>query len=233
MKHYSLILVSLLVLSSCGNKKIPSVKLKNAEDSVSYYIGVHLANQYLLTNGTDSFININAFAMGAKDAMDKKVATDKSQVLMYIQEYFTKKFYKQADDNKKAAEDFLAKNKEAEGVMTDSTGLQYIVERLGTGPKPGPEDLVTVKYEGSLLNGEVFDSNMNDSVPAQFHLNQVIPGWSRGLQLMPAGSRYKLFIPPDMAYGMRPPTEKIAPNSLLIFTVELLDVKKAETPKGK
>lgn len=233
MKHYFLILASLLIISSCSTKKIPTVALKNAEDSVSYYIGVHLANQYLLTNGTDTLININAFAMGAQDALNKKVTMNQSQVLMYIQEYFTKKYYAQADINKKSAEDFLARNKDAEGVLTDSTGLQYIVERLGTGPKPGPEDLVTVKYEGSLLNGEVFDSNLNDSVPAQFHLNQVIPGWSRGLQLMPAGSRYKLFIPPDMAYGMRPPTEKIGPNSLLIFTVELLDVKKAETTTKK
>lgn len=230
MRRLIVIISAVALLSACGSKEMPKVRLKTAEDTVSYYMGVHLASQYLMSGGIDTMLNKQAFAMGVNDVLTKKVKTDKYRALEVIQNYFQQKWMKMGNVNQKAADDFLAKNKTEQGVVTDSTGLQYIVFTQGTGPKPGPEDIVTVKYQGTLINGKVFDGNMKDS--AKFGVNQVIRGWSIGLQMMPVGSHYKLFVPPQLAYGLRPPTEVIGPNSLLIFDVQLLDTKKPEAPKA-
>ncbi len=126
-------------------------------------------------------------------------------------------------ENSDAAEKFLAENAKLPGVVTTASGLQYQVISEGGGKRPSRESKVRVNYTGTLLNGRVFDTTTNRGA-AEFGVNQVIPGWTEGLQLMTAGSKYKFFIPPALGYGERGAGQQIQPNSLLIFEVELLEV---------
>ncbi|MBZ0224120.1 MAG: FKBP-type peptidyl-prolyl cis-trans isomerase [Dokdonella sp.] len=135
-----------------------------------------------------------------------------------------------AEKNKKDGVDFLAKNKAKPGVKTTASGLQYLVEKEGTGAKPKATDTVKVNYLGTKIDGEKFDSSYDRGQPATFPLNGVIKGWSEGLQLMPVGSKYKLFVPSDLAYGENGPGQ-IGPNATLIFEVELLDIEKPAEAK--
>lgn len=130
-----------------------------------------------------------------------------------------------ADKNKKEGVDFLAANKGKPGVKTTASGLQYLVEKEGTGAKPKATDTVKVNYLGTKIDGTKFDSSYDRNQPATFPLNGVIKGWTEGMQLMPVGSKYKLFIPADLAYGENGPGP-IGPNATLIFEVELLDIEK-------
>lgn len=130
-----------------------------------------------------------------------------------------------ADKNKTEGAAFLAKNKTAKGVKTTASGLQYMVEKEGTGPKPKATDTVKVNYLGTKIDGEKFDSSYDRGQPATFPLNGVIKGWSEGLQLMPVGSKYKLFVPANLAYGENGPGP-IGPNATLVFEVELLGIEK-------
>jgi FKBP-type peptidyl-prolyl cis-trans isomerase FklB len=128
-----------------------------------------------------------------------------------------------ATSNREAGEQFLAENGERDEVTTTESGLQYEVLEEGNGEKPGPEDEVKVHYTGELLSGEVFDSSRERGEPVTFRLNQVIEGWTEGLQLMSEGSRFKLYIPSDLAYGPGG-NMSIGPNETLVFDVELLDI---------
>jgi FKBP-type peptidyl-prolyl cis-trans isomerase len=130
------------------------------------------------------------------------------------------------DKNKAAGEAFLLENKSKPGVTTTASGLQYLVIKEGTGPKPLATDKVKVHYKGTLLDGTVFDSSYDRKEPAVFVLNQVIPGWTEGVQLMKTGSTYKFFVPSQLAYGERQAGPQITPNSTLIFEVELISIEK-------
>ncbi len=127
--------------------------------------------------------------------------------------------------NLKAGETFLAQNAKRENVVTLPSGLQYEVLQMGTGEKPAAHNTVTCHYHGTLITGEVFDSSVKRGQPASFPLNAVIKGWTEGLQLMPAGSKFRFFIPPQLGYGSRQVSSLIRPNSTLIFDVELLSFK--------
>lgn len=131
-----------------------------------------------------------------------------------------------ATKNKQEGEAFLAKNKNVKGVKTTASGLQYQVITEGKGPKPATTDRVKVHYTGTLLDGTKFDSSVDRGEPAEFALNQVIPGWTEGLQLMPVGSKYTLWIPSDLAYGDRGTPGPIGPNATLKFDVELIEIVK-------
>ena len=122
----------------------------------------------------------------------------------------------------KAGEEFLATNKQKEGVTTLESGLQYEVITMGTGPKPTANNSVTCHYHGTTIEGTIFDSSVQRGTPATFPLKAVIKGWTEGLQLMPAGSKWRFFIPPHLAYGDRHISAVIGPNSTLIFEVELI-----------
>ena len=132
----------------------------------------------------------------------------------------------QIKDNKTIGREFLEENAKNDSVTVTQSGLQYMVLKEGTGAKPGPTDEVTVHYTGRLLDGTVFDSSEDRGEPATFPLNKVIPGWTEGLQLMSEGSKYRLFIPSDLAYGSKGAGDQILPNSTLIFDVELIKVEK-------
>jgi FKBP-type peptidyl-prolyl cis-trans isomerase FkpA/FKBP-type peptidyl-prolyl cis-trans isomerase FklB len=142
-----------------------------------------------------------------------------------------KKQTETAEKNLKAGKDYLEKNKSAPNVKVTASGLQYVVEKEGEGKSPGKDDNVKVHYTGTLTNGEKFDSSVDRGQPAEFPVGGVIPGWTEALMLMKEGSKYKLVIPSDLAYGPmgRP---GIPPNSVLLFDVELLEVKKGEAHPG-
>ena len=130
-----------------------------------------------------------------------------------------------ADGNKQRGQAFLSENKAKEGVKTTGSGLQYKVEKQGDGATPSPQSTVVVHYRGTLLDGTEFDSSYARDQPATLPLNGVIKGWQEGLQLMPTGSKYRFFIPSELAYGERGAGSKIGPNETLIFDVELLEIK--------
>ena len=131
----------------------------------------------------------------------------------------------------KEGEAFLAENKAKDGVVTTASGLQYKILTAGTGPKPAAQDTVVCNYKGTLINGTEFDSSYKRGKPAEFPVGRVIPGWTEALQLMPVGSKWQLFVPANLAYGMRSPTPAIPPNSTLIFEVELISIKAQEPAK--
>jgi FKBP-type peptidyl-prolyl cis-trans isomerase FklB len=143
---------------------------------------------------------------------------------MGISDILFKKKAEQAAANLKAGEDFLNANKEREGVTALASGLQYEILKDAEGPKPTAFNTVTCHYHGTLIDGSVFDSSVQRGKPASFPLNMVIKGWTEGLQLMSVGSKYRFFIPADLAYGERQVSAQIGANSTLIFDVELLGI---------
>lgn len=144
---------------------------------------------------------------------------------MSVAEKLAKMKEEKAAANLQAGEDFLSTNKDRPGVVTTKSGLQYEVITEGKGPMPGPRDTVTCHYHGTLIDGTVFDSSVLRGQPASFPLNMVISGWTEALQLMPVGSKHRLFLHPTLAYGERQTGAHIGPNSTLIFDVELLGIK--------
>jgi FKBP-type peptidyl-prolyl cis-trans isomerase FklB len=201
------------------------VTLKTTQDSLSYAIGLSVANFYKQQNITN--INTAVVTRAINDVNRKnKLLLDEQQAQACIVNYMQKAQSEKAEGNKKLGLEFLAANKSKPGVVTRLSGLQYIVEKQGTGPKPALTDMVRVHYHGTLIDGKVFDSSVERGQPIELNVNGVIPGWTEALQLMPVGSKWKLFIPADLAYGDRQAGPMIAPGSTLVFEVELLDIVK-------
>jgi FKBP-type peptidyl-prolyl cis-trans isomerase len=200
-----------------------TLQLKNELDSVSYALGMGMAKN-LSSSGLDSLsvASFNAGLTAVFEGDSTLISADSIQVL--LKTYFMDLAAKEGERNKAEGEAFLAENKLRPEVKTTESGLQYEIITIGQGPSPGPSDQVTVHYEGKLLDGTVFDSSYERDQEIQFSLNQVIPGWTEGLQLMQPGGKYLLYVPSDLAYGERGAGGDIPPNSTLIFTIELLGV---------
>ena len=160
----------------------------------------------------------------AFDGKETKLSPEEAQKT--IQEYLQKLQENAEKKIKEVGQKFLAENKLKEGVKETASGLQYVVEKEGTGAQPSATDEVTVHYTGKLLDGTVFDSSVSRGEPATFPLNRVIPGWTEGVQLMKEGAKYTFFIPSDLAYGPQGVPNAIPPHSTLIFDVELIKVNK-------
>ena len=190
----------------------------------SYSLGLMWGEQLRNTGVTPGAINSAKIAQGIRDAMSGKVTVG-DQDRENIRQLATSA----GEANHRAAARFLAENGKKPGIVTTKTGLQYQEVRAGSGDSPKPNDSVTVNYRGTLLDGTEFDSSYKRGQPATFEVDRVIPGWTEALQLMKPGSKWKLFIPPQLAYDLRsrPP---IPPGSALIFDVELLSVKPAAAP---
>ena len=192
-------------------------------DKISYALGLSMGFNFK-TSGIDT-LNTTDFVKGIEDVLkNREMVMSNEEAKQVINDYFMELQEEKSKLNKKAGEEFLRINKEKAEVKTTSSGLQYEVITEGTGEKPKVTDTVTVHYEGKLIDGRVFDSSIQRGQPASFGLNQVITGWTEGLQLMTKGSKYRLFIPSDLAYGSRQAGELIEPDSTLIFDVELLDI---------
>jgi FKBP-type peptidyl-prolyl cis-trans isomerase FklB len=203
----------------------PAASLRTTQDSLSYAIGISVANFYKQQNITN--INTSLVVKAINDVNKKvKPLMDEQQCNTTIVNYMQKAKAEKSAGTKKIGEEFLAANKTKPGVVTLPSGLQYTVIKEGTGPKPGPTDKVKVHYHGTLIDGRVFDSSVDRGQPIELSVNGVIPGWTEALQLMPVGSKWKLFIPSNLGYGDQQAGQLIAPGSTLIFDVELLDIIK-------
>jgi len=233
-----LVLVVMSALVSCNNQGITKKSLETGIDTASYALGVDLA---LKLKSNFSEIDRDLLIQGIVNGMDStdlKIAPEKINFI--LQEFFKKKQeeqrLKQQEDALKNAEDeygavklesekFLELNKDNKEVVVTESGLQYIVLKEGSGEKPIATSTVKVHYHGTMIDGTVFDSSIEKGDPAQFVVNRVIKGWTEGLQLMTPGSKYKFFIPQDLAYGAFPRQGgKIRPFDALIFEVELIEV---------
>ncbi|MBW8323205.1 MAG: FKBP-type peptidyl-prolyl cis-trans isomerase [Prolixibacteraceae bacterium] len=235
MKLRSFVYASALVLTvgvaGCQNSgKKGEVTLTSKNDSVSYALGVLIgeSNKQQMKDapGVDQLNKEILIAAFQKAFMGDSVQIKAEVANSTVQNFFAEISKVEADKNTKASEDFLAANKNKAGVITLPSGLQYEIIKAGTGVKPKAEDQVKCHYHGTTIEGKVFDSSVDRGEPTVFPVNRVIPGWTEALQLMPVGSKWKLYIPSALAYGERGAGQDIKPNSALIFEVELLEIVK-------
>ncbi len=192
-------------------------------DKVSYALGMSIGRQLQQMNAAE--VNVDDFAQAIKDVFASKATLTDAEAQAAVESFFQQKAEEQATAAKKEGETFLAENAKKDGVVTLPSGLQYQVLREGDGRKPSATDQVECHYEGTLINGQVFDSSYRRGETATFGLNQVIKGWTEGLQLMQEGAKYRFFIPYQLAYGERGAGQSIPPYATLIFDVELVKVK--------
>lgn len=212
------------------SKKEPVVEkvLQNEVDSMSYALGLNVGADFAknIKSIPGGKSNVDLLIKGFATAMKGDSALMTSDFANeYFRNYITAAQTKELDAKKADGEKFLAENKTKEGVITTATGLQYQVLVPAEGPKPQAEDTVVVHYQGFLLDGTKFDSSIDRGEPISFPLNQVIPGWTEGVQLMNKGSKSKLFVPYTLGYGEQGAGGVIPPFATLIFEVELIDIK--------
>ena len=232
MNKLSITMLALVVLFTTAAKS-QTMEFKTKEDSMSYALGVSIAGNLKQSN-LDKGLNVDLLAAGMKAFLTGgQCKIDPAASNKMISEHMQAEQAKQAaekaakaGENKAKGEAFLATNKAKAGVTTTASGLQYEVIKMGTGPKPTATDKVTTHYHGTLIDGTVFDSSVQRGQPAQFGVNQVIPGWTEALQLMPTGSKFKLFLPANIAYGDQGAGGMIGPGEALVFEVELISIDK-------
>jgi FKBP-type peptidyl-prolyl cis-trans isomerase FkpA len=210
--------------------------LETLQQKGSYIMGFQQGRN-LKMRQMDTEMDLDAFVQGFKDALTGQAQIEEKDMNNIYREYFQvmrtrldEKRKVDGEKNKAEGEQWLKENAQKQGVTVTASGLQYLVLKEGTGPKPAPTDFVQVHYRGTLIDGKEFDSSYQRGEPARFPLNRVIPAWTEGLQLMSVGAKYKLFCPPALAYGDRGQGPDIGPNAVLIFEVELLGVEPAKTP---
>ncbi|HWC18124.1 MAG TPA: FKBP-type peptidyl-prolyl cis-trans isomerase [Terriglobales bacterium] len=215
--------------TSAASKPKPLI-LSTQKDKVSYALGMNMAKN-LQRQSVD--VDADVLSRGLKDALagNKTLLTEDEakDTLTNLQNDMRakqqEKMQQLGETNKKQGQDFLVANKGKEGVIALPSGLQYKILKEGTGPKPSASDSVVCNYRGTLINGTEFDSSYKRGQPATFPVNGVIKGWTEALELMPVGSKWELFVPPDLAYGERGAGADIGPNATLIFEVELLSIQ--------
>ncbi len=220
---------SLAACQSQTQSQAGAPALKSVDQKASYAIGYQTGGQIA---PTEAHLDLDAFMAGVRDGManndlalpeeDLQEAVDSFYVI--VNEERHERWVAEEARNIAEAKAFFEKNGAREGVTTTESGLQYEVLRRGDGPTPGPDDRVEVNYKGTLLDGTVFDSSYDRDEPSTFRAGGLIAGFSEGLQLMPVGSEYRLYIPADLAYGAKGRPPEIGPNAALIFDVELLRI---------
>lgn len=204
--------------------------LKTRKEQLSYAIGVNAGKSL---KGLEIDLDVELAIQALRDAYSgSKLLMSEKEISDALNAFQKERLEKQAaetkllaEKNKKEGDAFLEENKKKEGIVTLPSGLQYKILRAGEGNRPKDSDTVRVQYRGTLIDGTEFDSSYSRGKPASFRLGNVIPGWTEALKLMPVGSKWQLFIPPDLAYGIRGYGRTIAPNATLIFEVELLDIE--------
>jgi FKBP-type peptidyl-prolyl cis-trans isomerase FklB len=222
--------VVLLSGSACARQTSTSADLKTDKDKASYAVGLNVGKN-LAKESID--VDPAIVEQGIKDAMaggktlmtDEEVKAAMTALKATAQKNQEAKMAQAGGANKKEGDAFLAANKAKDGVVTLPSGLQYKILTAGTGAKPTAADTVICNYKGTLINGKEFDASSKHGGPATFPVSGVIKGWTEALQLMPVGSKWQLFIPPDLAYGQRGAGGDIGPGATLIFEVELVSIK--------
>lgn len=228
MKSKLIMVLGLCFLAAQANAGDNTV-LKTLKDQVSYGIGVNMARSF---KADEVEFDPDIVLKGLKDASSGEKLLMHEKELRHVMNSFQGELRQKAMikhrlaamDNKKEGEAFLAANKMKDGVLSLPSGVQYLVLKMGDGKKPTDTDMVEVNYRGALLNGTEFDSS-EDGKPATLKVAQLIPGWKDALKLMPEGSKWQLFIPPQLAYGERGVGHDIGPNQTLSYEVELVAVK--------
>jgi FKBP-type peptidyl-prolyl cis-trans isomerase len=226
--YLSALLIIIAGLSCNQSGSVKNVKLETQADSAGYAIGILVGtnNKQQIENapgGAD--INLEAMAAAFRlAALEQEGEMTVEEADQIIRRYFESAGEREGQLNLEAGNAFLEENKSREGITTTTSGLQYEILTEGTGPKPSADDMVRVHYHGTLIDGTVFDSSVDRGEPAVFGVGQVIPGWTEALQLMSVGSKWKIYLPSNIAYGERGAGGDIGPNSALIFEVELLEI---------
>lgn len=240
-----MILLGILVFSAAafadkgkkGNIK-KSDLTKNFKNKVSYCIGMDIGDN-LKQQSIDVDIDILFYgiknALSGKDDLlsEEEIKATMKELQKKMKNKYEEERKKSGEKNLKESEKFLTKNKKKKGVITLKSGLQYKVLKKGTGDSPTSDDIVSVNYKGTFINGEEFDSSYKNGKPVTFPVSGVIKGWTEALPLMKTGGKWELYISPDLAYGKRGAGNDIGPNTLLIFTLELISIedKKAKDEK--
>ena len=218
-----------LLLTACGGSGTGSAALDTDAQKASYGIGISMGRN--LAPAKDH-MDMKAFQRGLDDAMNGRepaLGDDEIQTAMQAFGREVMRAQQEAraasgEKNKAEGEAYLAQNKTKEGVVTTESGLQYEVLESGDGPLPTKDDRVRINYKGTTIDGTVFDSSYDRGEPAEFQVGQLVPGFSEALQLMPVGSKYRVVIPSDLAYGEQGAGEDIGANATLIFEIELLEI---------
>lgn len=217
-------MIAAVVLAASLTVNAQTMEFKTQADSVSYAIGISVGAN-LKQSGIDN-LNVDLISKGmAASLKGETAAMDPATAGKIINEHMSAMQAKKGAAAKEKGTKFLEENKKKKGITTLPSGLQYEVIKAGTGAKPVATDKVKVHYTGTLVDGTEFESSLRHGEPATFNLNQVIKGWSEALQLMPVGSKWKIYIPSDLAYGDRG-SQKIGPGETLIFELELLEIVK-------
>jgi len=229
-----------VLLSACNEKtaaKEDAIKLDNQTNKASYSIGIQMGKQM---SQVKDMVNKEAIIMGFSDSLaGKESQLTPEDMKATMQTFQTNMQAKQKADqeakvaaNKSEGDKFLAENKTKDGISTTDSGLQYKVLTPGTGQTPAASDTVVTHYKGTLIDGTEFDSSYKRNAPATFPVNGVIKGWTEALQLMKVGAKWQLFIPSDLAYGDRGAGKDIGPGQMLIFDIELLEIKQPDAKPG-
>lgn len=225
--------MSIVTLSLSQSKKNPPAKkplhvLKNAADSFSYAVGSSIASFYKqqgVKNINTVLVN-KAINDALRSGGNTKPLLSDDQIQSCISNYIQAASAEKASANIKAGEAFLAANKNKSGVVATASGLQYLILKEGTGPKPAVTDKIRCHYHGTLIDGRVFDSSVDRGQPIDYNVNGFVQGWVEALQMMPVGSKWRLFVPSHLGYGNQQSGPLIAPGSTLIFDLELLEILK-------
>lgn len=205
-------------------------EFKSAKDKASYAIGLQIGKGLKMQQAE---VNPDLIARGLRDALGSEAALLTDQEIEQALEQFQEETIAHvAEKAKREGEAFLAANAKKPGVTTTASGLQYKILAKGNGPVPTANDMVTTNYRGTLVDGHEFDNSYKRGQPASFRVGGVIPGWAEALQMMPAGSKWQLFVPAKLAYGDRGVPGAIPPNSTLVFEVELLGIGAPKTEEG-
>jgi len=226
----NLVIIAASVALASATLPAQNNELESPEDRLSYTIGMDIGESLA---GQDMPLDIDIVIQGLRDSFlgeetlltQEEKQAEREKFIQQRQQQLEQQRSEEARINLEEGQAFLAANAEKEGVTTTESGLQYRVVEAGDGESPDADDRVTVHYRGKLINGVEFDSSYSRGEPATFGLNQVIPGWTEGVQLMREGATYELFVPSDLAYGEQGRPGPIGPNSTLIFEIELLEVE--------
>lgn len=224
IKKLSISILSIIILLSCNQNVSNKTELANSTDSLSYAIGVDLAN--IINMKSLHEINYHTFSTGLRSSFNNdSLKINEDSLKLYRNNYFKKLQEERSTINLKESKMFMGKNKNKKNILTTESGLQYKIIKEGTGISPKATDMVKCKYHCTLIDGTVYKSSYENGDTIELDLNTLIPGWSEGLQLMKEGGKSKFYIPSELAFGQRVPSGGlIEPNMALIIEVELIEV---------